>query len=413
MLYSEVMYDPSGLVGIGVTITIIYVLLNVTRGLLQVTLPLIGFRDWEELDRDVRRAALEVEQDKQMDAGERRAGRLGLQDVVYIKSDERDIKSSSKPKFLVYTISGNPGLIEYYREFMREISSLLGQRSLDVSVDLYGRSLQGFEVAGQSAPPHQSLDLPQQIDAVEQDLAKVVAATAAEQPKIILMGHSVGSYIALEILARHRSRLEKQQASKQEPNIVGSICLFPTVVDIGLSPSGKRLTALSRIPFFPIIVSWIAAILPALLPYSLLSKLVAFVTRMPSLAAEVTTQFLSSRHGVRSALYLGRSEMQLITADRWSDEVWGAAHTSPTGVDRAKLFFLFGEEDHWVADSTRDELMRLRGREIETGADWKPYMEIDTTGIPHGFVIDHWKPVATKCAEYIEKIVSLTNAKRM
>ena len=62
------------------------------------------------------------------------------------------------------------------------------------------------------------------------------------------------------------------------------------------------------------------------------------------------------------ARYMGCDEMRQITVDKWDADVWGAVHPSPTNVPRPKLFFYFGENDHWVADHTRDDLMRCRGR---------------------------------------------------
>jgi hypothetical protein len=96
---------------------------------------------------------------------------------------------------------------------------------------------------------------------------------------------------------------------------------------------------------------------------------------------------------------MGRDEMQTITADKWDSEIWGAAEPSHSGIPRPKLFFYFGRKDHWVADRTRDDLIRLRsGRhenvvsELEQGEAqvWKPKMEIDGEGVPHGFCIRKW-----------------------
>lgn len=54
----------------------------------------------------------------------------------------------------------------------------------------------------------------------------------AKDLRVILMGHSVGSYMLLEIIRRVRAKGE-------EIRIVGGICLFPTVLDIAKSESGK------------------------------------------------------------------------------------------------------------------------------------------------------------------------------
>jgi len=129
---------------------------------------------------------------------------------------------------------------------------------------------------------------------------------------------------------------------------------------------------------------------------------------------------------------MGADEMKQITSDTWDSELWGAAHASPTGIPRPKLFFYFGEDDHWVADRTRDDLMGLRGRDGGNGEGWRPKMEIDGLGIPHAFpdgefliLISRWQnqgflakeqantvscaaysvPVAEKVRDYVEEIV--------
>lgn len=84
---------------------------------------------------------------------------------------------------------------------------------------------------------------------------------------------------------------------------------------------------------------------------------------------------------------MGADEMRQISSDKWDDEVWGAVHPSGTGIPRPKLFFYFGEKDHWVADRTREDLMKLRGRGGGKEDEWKPKMEIDRKNIPHGFCI--------------------------
>lgn len=87
---------------------------------------------------------------------------------------------------------------------------------------------------------------------------------------------------------------------------------------------------------------------------------------------------------------MGKDEMLSISTDKWDSEIWGAAHPSATGTPRPKLFFYFGERDHWVADRTRADLMLARGRRgMHGGTDeeWKPRMEVDDMGVPHGFCI--------------------------
>lgn len=124
------------------------------------------------------------------------------------------------------------------------------------SFHIYGSSLGGFEVGAESSNEKKKKEQPelygleQQIHLAESRLEAFVSANCPQpasttvttgnvqnRPRVILMGHSVGAYIAMEILRRHR-----EEFSHAPFDIVGGIMLFPTVVDIALSPEGKRLT---------------------------------------------------------------------------------------------------------------------------------------------------------------------------
>jgi hypothetical protein len=118
---------------------------------------------------------------------------------------------------------------------------------------------------------------------------------------------------------------------------------------------------------------------------------------------------------------MGKYEMRQIDSDtRWSEELWGGETiedatakvvNGDVGMEtsvRPRLYFYWGGNDHWVAEETRDTLIRTRGRS-GTGKDdeGKPVMEIDSYGTPHGFCVteDGSKVVAGKVAEYVEEIV--------
>lgn len=80
------------------------------------------------------------------------------------------------------------------------------------------------------------------------------------RPKVIIVGHSVGAYIAMEILRRHRERIQLQGhlnehdddedaqiERKIDMHIVGEVLLFPTIVDIAKSSAGAKLTVRSAL----------------------------------------------------------------------------------------------------------------------------------------------------------------------
>lgn len=123
---------------------------------------------------------------------------------------------------------------------------------------VYGRSLGGFDVdcdvgseriAAEDEDGRESSSrlygLSEQIEFMERQLGECVRrwrdgdvqGKKKEKVKVILIGHSVGAYVAMEILRRWRE--EKDDGTME---IIGGIMLFPTVVDIAKSISGRKLT---------------------------------------------------------------------------------------------------------------------------------------------------------------------------
>ena len=154
---------------------------------------------------------------------------------------------------------------------------------------------------------------------------------------ITLIGHSIGSYILLELIRRTH-----QLSSPIK--ITAGILLFPTVTHISQSPSGVKITQLFRIQDFPRKASIAAKALVALAPIPALRWLVGLVTGMPAQAAVVTTSFLKSRIGVWQALHMARDEMETITEDNWGEEIWGVEHEDLDQKQTPpKLVFYFGQ----------------------------------------------------------------------
>ena len=153
--------------------------------------------------------------------------------------------------YVIFFVTGNPGLVEYYRTFLSHLYALLSASSSPsfrrTKYQVFGRSLSGFELDGDGSRsgcglPH---GLQKQIDVTERELGKLVVtetATSGQPPRVILVGHSVGAYILLEILRRHRERLLENPKDDAADcmRIVGGICLFPTVTHIAKSKSGRK-----------------------------------------------------------------------------------------------------------------------------------------------------------------------------
>ncbi len=88
-------------------------------------------------------------------------------------------------------------------------------------------------------PPY---GLQDQIRHAEDELTELVEELRDDGKKdvrVILVGHSVGSYVALELIRRLRAH--GLASDDFDTRIVGAIGLFPTVVDIARSENGLRV----------------------------------------------------------------------------------------------------------------------------------------------------------------------------
>ncbi|KAL4769936.1 hypothetical protein BDW60DRAFT_93585 [Aspergillus nidulans var. acristatus] len=349
-------------------------------------------------------------------------------------------RSPSSPwPITIYFITGNPGLISYYHVFLSLLSKNIASSQLAChhGVHIVGHSLAGFELetaAVQNEDGRQIYDLEEQICFVQRRLRGNMwrlradptvskhhhdldpdAATETEtsKPKVILIGHSVGTYIAMEILRRHRERQSTPSDDgdvEVDFEIAGGIMLFPTVLDIAKSPSGQKLTLLLRIiPQLALMVSLFAWVLTTVLPDVLLRSLVRCVMRSPPEdAVDATTRFLKSRWGVREALHMAADEMRTITSDKWSDDVWGvsrATHKNDAQLvskPPTQLIFYFGRNDHWVAEKTREEILAARGG-MRAGRG--PRMVVCEESVPHAFCLRHNEIMARKVADMVQEVL--------
>ena len=152
--------------------------------------------------------------------------------------------------YLIYFITGNPGLILYYKPFLSKLHSLLGSYSSTDSARFHicGHSLKGFEFQDDQNGklPDKPLSLAEQIEFQEDLLYSHIRSHRARTrntPKVILMGHSVGAYILLELIKNHPKRIE---GGEQDFDLIGGVLLFPTITHIAQSPLGMIASVSGR-----------------------------------------------------------------------------------------------------------------------------------------------------------------------
>jgi pimeloyl-ACP methyl ester carboxylesterase len=230
-----------------------------------------------------------------------------LQDVIYISNPFTTVRPGAMTRYLLVNLPGNPGICEFYRPFLSHLFSRLQSQHKDgTTIEVYAPSMAGFAVTPEGRRNQRSwlrpYSLTEQIDYMEQ---KVIAISEKMErqgvkPRIVLMGHSVGSYVLLELIRRHRKRLEHQNTDgttdslPHEPNIVGGVCLFPTVVNIGMSKKGKGLTKLSKIPGLPYVIGVAINLATWMIPTPLIRALAEKVGNASKSNAMIAAAWLKS-----------------------------------------------------------------------------------------------------------------------
>jgi pimeloyl-ACP methyl ester carboxylesterase len=235
-----------------------------------------------------------------------------LQDVIYISNPFSTVRPGTMTRYLLVMLPGNPGLCEFYRPFLTHLFARLQSQHKDgTTIEVYAPSMAGFAVTPEGRKRQRSwfrpYSLQEQIDYMEHKVMEISLRMEGQgvKPRIVLMGHSVGSYVLLELIRRHRERLEHgtkglDSEHAHEPNIVGGICLFPTVVNIGMSKKGKGLTRISKVPGLSYAVGVTLNLATWMIPGPLIRKLAQMIGDISETNAIIASAWL--KHGFLQAL---------------------------------------------------------------------------------------------------------------
>ena len=198
---------------------------------------------------------------------------------VYLVSSHTTSSSDLVTDYHVFFVTGNPGCIGYYHAFLPLLISGFEDRGLlDVKLHVYGCSAANFVDDNEKYKKGKILGLKGQIEYMEakwQDYVNLQSLESRDRNgidqrtrlKVVLMGHSVGAYMCMEILSRWKGREKEvsKQAAAGRPQstigegvkdleglqgveIVGLIGLWPTITEIARSPSGRRLGVSNHVP---------------------------------------------------------------------------------------------------------------------------------------------------------------------
>ncbi|MBE3047802.1 hypothetical protein IMZ48_35890, partial [Candidatus Bathyarchaeota archaeon] len=203
---------------------------------------------------------------------------------------------------------------------------------------------------------------------------------------VVVMGHSVGAYIGLEIFARH----QRDPSAAPHLRLHHGILLCPTILHIARSACGRLLTHIFRFALLRAHLHRLIAVLLFFFPKPILYAWCRYIMGFSPRAASTAASFLKSNDAIRATLHMGADEMAAIAEDKWEDELWEILREDEESRFRVpKFFFLFAQTDHWVACETRDEFIakmkrhgEREGPEHEKG---RTEIEVDSGRFPHAF----------------------------
>lgn len=227
-------------------------------------------------------------------------------------------------KEIVLLITGNPGLAGYYTTFLTRLHSRLG-------IPVWAVSLAGHVLPPSTSPYslpslRKNPELYNLQGQVEHKLA-FIEKFVPENVKIILIGHSIGAKMILEVLKNSDIR----------SRVIKGYLLFPTIERMAESPNGKLMTGVIKhiVPVILFLV-WIFTFLPVLLKKILLS--VHFILRRIPTYHVAPTMKLMNPTVLGSVMFLALDEM---------DKVKGLDKESLRDVSDL-LFLYYGTTDGWV-----------------------------------------------------------------
>ncbi|KAM7315833.1 lipid droplet-associated hydrolase isoform X1 [Ixodes scapularis] len=283
------------------------------------------------------------------------------------------VEDPSRPVVLV--IPGNPGSIEFYSEFMREIYEAHRGQLL----------VWGVSHAGHVAPP-KSMELPNVEEnptlyscdgQIGHKLCFIEQFIPSGTP-IVLVGHSIGCHMVLEILKR-----------APDLNVKKAILLFPAIESLEECP---RVSIISPLVTYlrPVTVATLSAI--RVLPRAMQMFLVRLYIFMATSCSSPHTTSLSGatnyfKPECLMACFVFTRDIIENVKERDNDTI--ARHLD-------KLTVYYGRNDHWSPVEYHDDLRRRF-----PSAD----VRLCERGFRHAFVLDKGAEVGRMVSDWIAPLL--------
>ncbi|GAB2235908.1 hypothetical protein Droror1_Dr00026353 [Drosera rotundifolia] len=224
---------------------------------------------------------------------------------------------AENPKFHVLFIPGNPGIVTLYKDFVESLFGRLGGSASITAIGHISHTSKDWEQGRLFSLEEQIIH---KMDFIDHKLQ-------SRAVPIILVGHSIGSYITLEMFKRAPHK------------VIYCIGLYPFLAVDMQSAKQTTIRKITESPILSLMVSLLAAALALLRNQQLRLIIEKSLGKSWSVTAiEAGCTHLVKYHTIRNMLFMARSEFAKLS------------ETPDWDFMRAKvekIAFVFGEDDHW------------------------------------------------------------------
>jgi Lipid-droplet associated hydrolase len=251
------------------------------------------------------------------------------QNLKSLSCEIRAISPIGNEEYVIIMIPGNPGVPSCYDKYLLHLHSLHDTGNMNALCI-------GHANHSKSAVSDSEIhSLQTQIEHKRLVIHSLFNNPQKKQIKFILIGHSVGGHICLELM---RDKFIQSHTAKV-------LCLFPTVQNIGRSPNGVRLYPLFKHGReFAGMVTQLIASLPVSMQTFILRRALSSET---DLVPEALANLSELVHPIvcKNALYMAFTECHEI-------------NELEAIIDHEKVVFYFGVDDGWVHNDDIDDIQR-------------------------------------------------------
>ncbi|MED6210040.1 hypothetical protein PIB30_060340 [Stylosanthes scabra] len=250
-----------------------------------------------------------------------------LCNVSGYKSEILEIHSVA-PILHVLLVPGNPGVILFYKDFVEFLYEQLEGTASITAIGHISHTRKNWEHGRLFSLEEQ---INHKVDFIREELQNV------EVP-IVLVGHSIGSYIAIEIFKRFPEKVKY------------CIGLYPFLT---MNPESKTQLVIGKISESRILSTVLCYLIASLglLPVPILRFIIrnSMAKSWSADAVDATCSHLSQYHVMRNVFYMAMTEFRKFAeAPDWTF----------IRERKAQISFLFGDDDHWGPLQVLEEISK-------------------------------------------------------